>query len=126
MHNGSVADFDVIKRKLQNDLPDIPFDTVKGNTGTSRLFRCFRNELTIATRFGMGIRGLPIEGTLLVFSLTRRLNVVFVQLPNPTAKSFTPEVLRKAMESTIAQLNEYRKQFKVTEVLPLRAIPDRC
>ncbi|KAJ3551045.1 hypothetical protein NMY22_g46 [Coprinellus aureogranulatus] len=80
MHNGSIADFDTIKRKLQSDLPDIAFDTVKGNTDSEWAFAVFISKL-----------------------------------PDPAAKSFTPGVLRKAMESTIAQLNVYRKQYGITE-----------
>ncbi|TEB35213.1 glutamine amidotransferase [Coprinellus micaceus] len=80
MHNGSIADFDSIKRRLQSDLPDIAFDTVKGNTDSEWAFAVFISKL-----------------------------------PDPKAKSFSPAVLRKAMESTIAQLNVYRKQYGSTE-----------
>lgn len=41
------------------------------------------------------------------------------KLPDPTAKTFTPNVLQKAMEDTIAALNVYRKEFDITsEVCP--------
>ncbi|KAF6766181.1 glucosamine 6-phosphate synthetase [Ephemerocybe angulata] len=80
MHNGSIAEFDTIKRRLQSDLPDIAFDTVKGNTDSEWAFAVFLSKL-----------------------------------PDSTAKSFTPLVLRKAMEATIAQLNVYRKQYNITE-----------
>ncbi len=33
MHNGGIADFHLIKRKLQSQLPDVAFDMVQGNTG---------------------------------------------------------------------------------------------
>jgi len=33
MHNGGIADFPLIKRRLQNRLPDTAFDVVQGNTG---------------------------------------------------------------------------------------------
>ena len=33
MHNGGVADFHKIKRKLQMSLPDELFNKVQGNTG---------------------------------------------------------------------------------------------
>ncbi|CAE6539857.1 unnamed protein product [Rhizoctonia solani] len=36
-------------------------------------------------------------------------------LPNPKAKSFTPNVLKKAMLSCIAQLNRWAKEAKITE-----------
>jgi len=33
MHNGGIAEFQTIKRRLQKDLPDAAFDMVQGNTG---------------------------------------------------------------------------------------------
>ena len=33
MHNGSIAEFGTLKRRLQQDLPDIAFHMVQGNTG---------------------------------------------------------------------------------------------
>jgi glutamine amidotransferase len=33
MHNGGIADFHLIKRKLQSGLSDVAFDMVNGNTG---------------------------------------------------------------------------------------------
>jgi len=33
MHNGGIAEFPLIKRRLQKDLPDVAFDMVQGNTG---------------------------------------------------------------------------------------------
>lgn len=33
MHNGGIAEFATIKRRLQRDLPDVAFDMVQGNTG---------------------------------------------------------------------------------------------
>lgn len=35
MHNGGIADFHLIKRRLQKELPDAAFDMVQGNTGMS-------------------------------------------------------------------------------------------
>lgn len=34
MHNGGIAEFTKLKRRLQQDLPDFAFDMVQGNTGT--------------------------------------------------------------------------------------------
>lgn len=33
MHNGSIAEFNMLKRRLQSDLPAVAFDMVQGNTG---------------------------------------------------------------------------------------------
>jgi len=33
MHNGGIAGFNMIKRRLQADLPNDAFDMVQGNTG---------------------------------------------------------------------------------------------
>jgi hypothetical protein len=35
MHNGGIADFHLMKRHLQKELPDVAFDMVQGNTGMS-------------------------------------------------------------------------------------------
>lgn len=40
MHNGGIAEFPLIKRRLQKDLPDVAFDMVQGNTGKN-LFPIF-------------------------------------------------------------------------------------
>jgi len=44
MHNGSIADFETIKRKLQSDLPDVAFNTVQGNTGTVQPILMLRSQ----------------------------------------------------------------------------------
>ncbi|KAG2023531.1 glucosamine 6-phosphate synthetase, variant 2 [Coprinopsis cinerea AmutBmut pab1-1] len=79
MHNGGIAEFNTIKRRLQSDLPDIAFDKVLGNTDSEWAFALFISKL-----------------------------------PDPKAKSFTPAILQKAMEETIATLNVYRKEFNIT------------
>lgn len=79
MHNGGIAEFHKLKRRLQSDLPDIAFDQVQGNTDSEWAFALFISKL-----------------------------------PDPTAKTFTPNVLQKAMEDTIAALNVYRKEFDIT------------
>lgn len=33
MHNGGIAEFSFIKRRLQSTLPDVAFNMVQGNTG---------------------------------------------------------------------------------------------
>ncbi|PFH54430.1 hypothetical protein AMATHDRAFT_184952 [Amanita thiersii Skay4041] len=80
MHNGSIAEFHRLKRKLQSTLPDVAFNAVHGNTDSEWAFALFLSNL-----------------------------------PNPDAKSFTPEVLRKAMLATITNLNEFAEQAGVTE-----------
>jgi len=45
MHNGGIAVFPRVKRRLQQDLPDVAFDMVQGNTGMitqiQRLYKCW-------------------------------------------------------------------------------------
>ncbi|GAB1518793.1 RNA polymerase II subunit A C-terminal domain phosphatase [Rhizoctonia solani] len=81
MHNGSIADFHLIKRKLQASLSDELFAVPQGNTDSEWAFALFLSFL-----------------------------------PNPKAKSFTPNVLKKAMLSCIARLNQWAKEAKITEV----------
>ena len=38
MHNGNIAQFDTFKRRLQTDVPDVPFNMVQGNTGVLTSF----------------------------------------------------------------------------------------
>lgn len=40
-----------------------------------------------------------------------------MQLPDPDARTFTPDVLRRAMLDTIASLNNYAEAAGITEVL---------
>lgn len=40
----------------------------------------------------------------------------FDQLPNPSAKSFTPDILKKAMLDTISTLNVLAEEAHITEV----------
>lgn len=37
MHNGGIADFPKLKRRLQRDLPDVAFNMVQGNTGMTTI-----------------------------------------------------------------------------------------
>ncbi|PPR05713.1 hypothetical protein CVT26_008954 [Gymnopilus dilepis] len=80
MHNGGIADFHLLKRRLQKDLPDTAFDMVQGNTDSEWCFA-----------------------------------LLLSKLPDCNAKSFTPEILRKAMSDTIATLNSYAEEFNITE-----------
>ncbi|KAF4622977.1 hypothetical protein D9613_001764 [Agrocybe pediades] len=80
MHNGGIAEFQTIKRRLQQDLPDCAFDMVQGNTDSEWAFALFLSKL-----------------------------------PDCNARSFTSEVLRKAMVDTIATLNSYAEEYDITE-----------
>jgi len=45
MHNGNIAQFATLKRRLQNDLSDTPFNTVQGNTDSEWAFALFLSKL---------------------------------------------------------------------------------
>ncbi|KAL1748448.1 nucleophile aminohydrolase [Schizophyllum fasciatum] len=45
MHNGGIADFPRIKRRLQNELPDVAFNMVQGNTDSEWAFAVFLSKL---------------------------------------------------------------------------------
>ncbi|KAE9392779.1 N-terminal nucleophile aminohydrolase [Gymnopus androsaceus JB14] len=45
MHNGGIAEFHIIKRRLQADLPDVVFNTVHGNTDSEWAFALFLSKL---------------------------------------------------------------------------------
>lgn len=80
MHNGGIAEFPKLKRRLQVDLPDEIFNTVQGNTDSEWAFALYLSKL-----------------------------------PDPNAKTFTPNVLKQAMFDTIASLNSYAEAFGITE-----------
>jgi len=63
MHNGGIAEFHHMKRRLQKDLPDVAFDMVQGNTGMSSqcIHPSTRTQRPIL-RFGMGVRIVPVQG----------------------------------------------------------------
>lgn len=63
MHNGGIADFYKIKRKLQSSLPDELFNMVNGNTGRSCDHLGYYVHRLKLDRFAMGIRPLALEGT---------------------------------------------------------------
>lgn len=45
MHNGGIAEFGALKRRLQQDLPDVAFHMVQGNTGAMERFIHLRRLL---------------------------------------------------------------------------------
>lgn len=51
MHNGAIAEFNTMKRRLQLDLPDVAFDMVQGNTGTFTPSPILCWHLTVILRF---------------------------------------------------------------------------
>ncbi|KAJ6621695.1 nucleophile aminohydrolase [Mycena sp. CBHHK59/15] len=80
MHNGGIAQWHLIKRRLQNDLTDVAFHVVQGNTDSEWAFALFLSKL-----------------------------------PDPDARTFTPEILRRAMLDTISSLNSFAEAAGVTE-----------
>ncbi|KAJ7932443.1 N-terminal nucleophile aminohydrolase [Mycena leptocephala] len=80
MHNGGIAQWELIKRSLQKELPDVAFNMVQGNTDSEWAFALFISKL-----------------------------------PDPNARTFTPDILRRAMLDTIASLNVIAEVAGVTE-----------
>jgi len=97
MHNGNIADFPLFKRRLQADLPDDIFATVKGNTDSEWSFALLLSK----------VRYLPSNHNPLI--------ELSLQIPDPKSRSFSPEILRKAMLDTIASPNKYAEDVGVTE-----------
>jgi glutamine amidotransferase len=46
MHNGGIAEWERIKRMLQKDLPDVAFNMVQGNTGSTPMFSGLHHTYT--------------------------------------------------------------------------------
>jgi hypothetical protein len=115
MHNGGIADFSRLKRKLQDSLPDEAFDVVQGNTGFP-LFLSLRNFRLTGSRFGMGICFISFKGISLQTILTQRDSRKVYKLPNINADTFPHQTLQKAMLDTIAHLNRLAKAYNVVEV----------
>ena len=63
MHNGGIAEFSKIKRKLQHMLPDNIYAVPQGNTGG---LSCAIIHMTpvsdLTRRFGMGICSILVNG----------------------------------------------------------------
>ncbi len=62
MHNGGIADFHLIKRKLQSQLPDVAFDMVQGNTGEFYPQLLSIIQVTRPLRLRVGLCTLPVKG----------------------------------------------------------------
>ena len=81
MHNGGIAEFPMVKRRLQQDLPDAIFDVVQGNTGMHsapirRSIRYLHPSLQCAdcrltARLGVGVCVILVQGACLSRRLTR-------------------------------------------------------
>ncbi|KAF7306887.1 Glutamine amidotransferase type-2 domain-containing protein [Mycena indigotica] len=80
MHNGAIAEWELIKRRLQRDLPDFAYNMAQGNTDSEWAFAVFLSKL-----------------------------------PDANARTFSHDVLRRAMLDTIATLNGYAEAAGVTE-----------
>ncbi|KAK7064263.1 Phosphoacetylglucosamine mutase [Favolaschia claudopus] len=80
MHNGGIAQWELIKRSLQKELPDVAFNMVQGNTDSEWAFALFLSKL-----------------------------------PDPNARTFTPDILRRAMLDTIATMNDLAEAVGITE-----------
>ena len=63
MHNGGIAEFDKLKRRLQADLSDAVFLTVQGNTGVFTPSPCSLSHYLSLLRLGMGIRIVLVQST---------------------------------------------------------------
>lgn len=71
MHNGGIADFHKIKRKLQTSVRDEVFDWVTGNTGRPSQYHVGGADL-MPPRFPMGVCSVSVEGELRHASRMRR------------------------------------------------------
>jgi len=63
----------------------------------------------------MGFCTIPVQGIYHSLLNLDRTNL-FAQLPDPNAKSFTPDILKKAMLETISTLNIFAEEAQITEV----------
>ena len=62
MHNGGIAEFSRMKRRLQSVLPDEIFNVPSGNTGSYPAPNPNPLLMIAIIRFRMGIRTILIEG----------------------------------------------------------------
>lgn len=63
MHNGGIAEFHLVKRRLQAELSDEIFNIVQGNTGKIlSLGWEWEIRLLSECRFGVGIRIVFVQG----------------------------------------------------------------
>lgn len=117
MHNGGIAEFHKIKRRLQTYLSDDIFDMVTGNTGmrppcSSTCVLSIFNQ----TRNGLSRCSCPRSVPSVIIWLGTRDLTLEPQLPDPYADSYSPEVLRQAMLDTIAHITLMTEEAGITEV----------
>ena len=112
MHNGGIADFHLVKRRLQADLSDEVFHVVQGNTGRL-VSRVQELRLLSECRLRVGFCIIFVQGRL-TYSLGIALTCS--KLSDAKAKSFTHQTLQRAMLDTIASLNDYADLAGITEV----------
>lgn len=116
MHNGGIADFHLLKRRLQSDLSDDIYNVVQGNTGEHSTPAVFESRL-YSRRLRVRFRTIFVEGMFFKgFVLYIQVEMWHAQLPDPKAKSFTTRTLQQAMLDTIATLNLYAEEADITEV----------
>ena len=106
MHNGGIAEFSKIKRRLQSYLSDELFDFVTGNTGVFTMEYGYRFSSLIVP---------PDSQWAFALFLSK--------LPDPHAKKFSTQTLRQAMTETIASINEMTEAVNATEVCPTALCP---
>lgn len=118
MHNGGIADFQKIKRRLQSYVPDDIFNMVNGNTGLCRTLTLHPSMiLTSKSPDSQWAFALFLsKASRLLSSMKCGMSDVTSQLPNPYAKSYKPDVLRQAMLETIASINLMTEEAGITEV----------
>jgi hypothetical protein len=80
------------------------------------LFRVRQTVVLIFTaiRFRVGIRFVAVK-SMPATSSYRPIHAHWVKLPDPDAKSFTPEILKDAMMKTISSLNAFAAEAGITE-----------
>ena len=115
MHNGGIADFHLIKRRLQAELLDEIFNIVQGNTG--RILPEWEWETCLLSkyRFGVGVCVVSLQGEYVSIAIMKCC-ADCSQLPDAKAKSFTHQTLQRAMLDTIATLNNYADLAGTIEV----------
>lgn len=84
MHNGSVADFHQIKRRLRESLKDEFYDMIQGTTDSEHAFALFLNNLQVpfSEATGADLRRALVETIERLYSLTREAGIVAASFYN--------------------------------------------
>ena len=131
MHNGSIAEFNKIKRLLVNTLSDEIYALLQGTTDTEHCFLLFLQILfALYKEYNLEHSGdegaesphfTPTPGeddnNENTPSSTENhsqfhFSNITVKSPNKSA-TYPPDLLRKAMEETIKKLNEFAEKMRV-------------